>query len=106
MNHLPIAKINQVIKEYFEKNQSINTAAAKDLMPQFIQAGIFAKDHRNGLPIRNVLRELDRANALHLIPYVGAERKAVNRIGFLTTETSTGAFGNVFLMNFQKCRSI
>lgn len=78
MNHLPIAKINQVIKEYFEKNRSINTVPAKDLMPQFIQAGIFAKDHRNGLPIRNVLRELDRANALHLIPYVRAERKVVN----------------------------
>jgi len=78
MDQLLIAKINQVIKEYFEKNPLTDTIPAKDLMPQFIRAGIFAKDHRNGLPIRNVLRELDRANALHLILCVRAERKKMN----------------------------
>lgn len=78
MEQLLIAKINQVIKKYFEGNPSIETIPAKDLMLQFMQAGIFTKDHRNGLPIRNILRELDRANSLQLIPYVRAERKKVN----------------------------
>lgn len=72
MNHLPIAKINQVIKEYFEKNQSINTVPAKDLMPQFIQAGIFVKDHRSDLPIQKVLRELDDSDLLYLMPNMRA----------------------------------
>lgn len=78
MSQLPIAEINQVVKEYFESNPTDKTIPAKDLMPQFIEAGIFTKDHRNGLPIRNILRELDRANSLQLIPYVRAERKKVN----------------------------
>lgn len=78
MNQLPLAQINQVIKKYFEENPSLETMPAKDLMPQFIKAGIFSKDHQAGLPIRNVLRELDRTNSLHLIPHVRPERKAIN----------------------------
>jgi hypothetical protein len=47
-------------------------------MPQFIKADIFNKDHRNGLPIRNVLRDLDENNQLGMILYVFPERKAKN----------------------------
>jgi hypothetical protein len=70
--------INKVIKTYFEKNSNIQKILAKDLMPNFINAGIFEADHRNGLPIRKVLRDLDSKNKLSLIPYVLAERKSVN----------------------------
>lgn len=70
--------INQVIKEYFASKQSINLILAKDLMPQFIEAGIFNKDHREGLPIRKILIDLDEKQQLHLIPTVYAERKNVN----------------------------
>lgn len=70
--------INKVIKTYFEKNSNIPKVLAKDLMPNFINAGIFEADHRNGLPIRKVLRDLDSKNKLSLIPYVLAERKSVN----------------------------
>ncbi|WP_211316273.1 hypothetical protein [Flavobacterium faecale] len=48
------------------------------MMPYFILAGVFTKDAKDGLPIRNVLRRLDKNNQLHLIPYVYAERKEVN----------------------------
>lgn len=70
--------INQVIETYFEKNTSLTIVPAKKLMPDFISAGIFAKDHKNGLPIRKILRELDSTNELQLIPFVYAERNEQN----------------------------
>ena len=73
-----IQKINTVIKAYFDLNKSIKIIPAKDLMPQFIKAGIFSKDEKAGLPIRNVLRALDKKNELSLIPYTVAERKTKN----------------------------
>jgi hypothetical protein len=69
-----IIKINTVIKSYFEHNATEIKVRAKDLMPHFIEAGIFRKDEKHGLPIRELLRDLDRAEALQSIPYVFAER--------------------------------
>ena len=77
-----IAEINQVIQTYFENNQSVKEVMAKDMMPYFILAGIFPKDIKNGLPIRNILRRLDEKNALHQIPYVRVERKEANNNWF------------------------
>ncbi len=73
-----VQQINRVIEEYFKKNISVGRIPAKDLMPYFVEAGIFAKDHKNGLPIRKLLRSLDEENQLKLIPYVLTERKAQN----------------------------
>lgn len=73
-----IRLINLVISAYFEEYKSEYTIPAKDMMPYFIQAGIFTKDEKNGLPIRKLLRALDKNNQLSLIPYVYADRKAVN----------------------------
>lgn len=73
-----ITAINAVIKIYFDEHPKEVKIPAKDLMPQFIAAGIFSADHREGLPIRKVLRELDEENQLHLIPYVSPERKQKN----------------------------
>ncbi|GAA5033862.1 hypothetical protein GCM10011506_26660 [Marivirga lumbricoides] len=70
--------INQTIEEWFAKNKDIDKVLAKDLMPDFIKNGVFEKDHRKGLPIRNVLRELDRNDQLGQIPAVHPERKAKN----------------------------
>ena len=71
-----ISKINQVLEEYF-KNHS-QRILAKDLMPEFIKAGIFSKDNKNGLPIRKLLRELDKKKELDKIPYVFPDRKEKN----------------------------
>lgn len=80
-------QINNAIAAYFVKYPSPSKVAAKDLMPFFIKQGIFEKDHRNGLPIREILRELDRKKQLHLIPSVLAERKTVNTNWFfISTE--------------------
>ena len=72
---LKIESINRVIEAYFDKNTSLTIVPAKELMPAFIEAGIFTKDHKKGLPIRQILRELDRDKQLHLIPFVHPERK-------------------------------
>ena len=40
------------------------------------------KDKRNGLPLRNLLRQLDEDNLLYLIPQVSVERKDKNRYWF------------------------
>lgn len=74
-----IARINEVVKAYFENNPSVDKISAMDLMPEFIKAGIFNKDYeRKGLPIRNLLRELDRNNELDKIPSLLPERKPIN----------------------------
>lgn len=73
-----IDKINTVIQAYFEQNTTIIMVKAKDLMPHFIAAGIFKKDEKHGLPIRNFLRDLDRELQLQCIPYVFADRKDKN----------------------------
>ena len=70
-------QINLVLKDYFELNTSVKQIPAKDMMPYFVLAGIFKKDQKNGLPIQNLIRQLDASNQLHLIPYLFADRKIV-----------------------------
>lgn len=74
-----IGRIDQIVRDYFAENKSINEVPAKDLMPQFVEKGIFNKDHRAGLPIRNILRNLDASNKLYLLVHVKVVRKEVNR---------------------------
>lgn len=73
-----IHRINQVLEDYFKHNP--NKVQAKELMPLFIKNGIFAKDNKDtpGLPIRNLLRKLNKNNELKRIPYVIAEHKTKN----------------------------
>jgi len=73
-----IQKINEVVGCFFADPKNPREIPAKDLMPQFIENGIFSKDSKNGFPIRKLLRKLDEQNALWRIPYVHADRKTVN----------------------------
>ena len=82
-----INDINKIIAYYFEKNSSITKIPAKDLMPEFIKAGIFEKDEKNGLPIRKILRELDQKGKLEMIPYVFADRKPTNTNWYFQKES-------------------
>lgn len=90
-----IVKINEVIRNYFELNKSVKMIPAKELMPYFIKAEIFQNDHRDGLRIRSVLRDLDKRGELKLIPYLVEERKTTNtkwyfnNIGNLSKEQPT-----------------
>ena len=73
-----IQHINQVLCDYFAKNNVDEPVPAKQFMDVFIKAGIFSADRREGLPIRELLRELDRTQQLHLIPYTIPVRKDIN----------------------------
>lgn len=73
-----INQINNVLNKFFSNPSNPRSVRAKDLMDLFIAHGIFIADHRNGLPIRKLLRKLDRENNLHLIPFVRPERKNKN----------------------------
>ena len=47
-------------------------------MEEFIAAGIFKADHKEGLPIRNLLRELKSQGRLSELPNVEPESKGRN----------------------------
>ena len=70
-----------VIQDYLI-NQKLENVKPKDLMPLLIEKGFFNKDHREGLPLRNLLRQLDDDNLLYLLPQVSIERKDKNRYWF------------------------
>lgn len=77
-NFEKIQRINVVLEEFFSNKSNPSKIKAKDLMPLFIEKGIFNSDYKNGLPIRNLLRDLDELNNLPAIPYVVPERKLKN----------------------------
>ena len=78
MNTMQIERINKVVSDYFASHASVDKIPAKDLMEEFIAAGIFKADHKNGLPIRDLLRELDDLGRLSELPNVEPERKVKN----------------------------
>ena len=73
-----IQAINSVLNAYFADKTNPRQVPALELMGLFIDKGIFNKDHRNGLPIRNVLRKLHNEGRLHDIPYAHEELKQKN----------------------------
>lgn len=69
------SSINNSLKYYFSRNPETDEIRPKDIMPELIERKIFEKDYKKGSPIREILRELDKHDQLHLIPFVYAERK-------------------------------
>jgi hypothetical protein len=74
-----IGRIDQVIRDFFELNPDLVEIPAKELMSIFIQKGIFYKNHRDGLPIRNLLRDLDMEDKLFLLKHTKVIRHPVNK---------------------------
>ncbi len=71
-------RIKRCIMEYFDSH-SVTKIEAKELMPEFIKKGIFTSNHKDGLPIRDFLRKLEKENHLKLIPQAIFEQKNVNK---------------------------
>lgn len=93
-----ITNINQVLCDYFAKNNVNEPVPAKQFMDVFIKAGIFSADRKEGLPIRELLRELDRTHQLHLIPYTIPVRKDQNTnwyFGPVKTSSDQGHTGSL-----------
>ena len=74
-------KVKKAVEEFFI-NSNETKVMVKDLMPHFVKAGIFIKDHKDGLPIRDLLRELENDDLLKLIPQVHFEQKSNNKNWF------------------------
>ncbi len=81
-----IEKINKVVATYFEENTKVNWIPAKIIMYYLVQAEVFTKDVRNGLPLRKVLRKLDAENQLDKIPLLHAERVQDNTYWYFVRE--------------------
>lgn len=69
-----INKINKVITHYFETHTKVDWIPAKKIMPALIEAGVFVKDERKGLPLRKVLRKLEAQGDLDKISQLHAEQ--------------------------------
>ncbi len=67
----------------FLDNTSLDTVKPKDLMPELIEKGFFNKDHRNSLPLRNILREIEANDKLFLLPQVSFQQKAKTKYGII-----------------------
>lgn len=79
-----ISLINKILGEYFANPENPRKISAKELMPRFIECGVFSEGKSKWSPIRELLRELDEYNSLELIPFVLAERKTEKTYWFFT----------------------
>lgn len=81
-----VVLINKVIADYFEANTDKDWIPAKDIMADLIKSGVFNKDQKKGLPLRKVLRALDKDNALDKMPSAHAERTETATYWYLVRE--------------------
>lgn len=71
-----IGRIDQIVRDYFEETNIEGEIPAKEFMPLFIKKGIFKTNHRDGLSIRKVLRELDSLNKFYLLNNLCVKRNS------------------------------
>ncbi len=88
-NQQRILAVNLVVQNYFKKHPRETKIPVKDLMPEFVKNQIFSKDHRNGLPIRKLLRDLDKNNQLKAIPFLFAVRGPANTNWYFIRSSKT-----------------
>ena len=78
MKQKEIVIMGSVIQTFLSEKK-LENAKPKDLMQVLVNKGFFKQDHRAGLPLRNILRDLDNKGLLYLLPQVSVERKKSNR---------------------------
>jgi hypothetical protein len=81
-----IVQINEVIAHYFKSNENIDWIPLKLIMPSLVIANVFKKDEKKGLPLRKVLRALDKEGMLNKIPSIHAERRSQNVYWYIVRE--------------------
>lgn len=58
--------IDQIVADYFKLHPKVKEVQAKDLMQDFVKGGVFAKDYKDGLPLRDFLKKVEESNSLNL----------------------------------------
>ena len=81
MSNKQVNQINEALKAYYEQHPNDGKQPAKDFMDYFVTRGIFNQDSEKnpGLPLRNILRDLDEHNKCYVIPYLVVDRKLKKR---------------------------
>lgn len=74
MDDATIVRMGYAIQNYLESS-ALKSAKPKELMKRLIELGFFEKDQGEGLPLRNVLRNLNEIDKLYLLPNVQKEMK-------------------------------
>lgn len=82
-------EIDGFIQKWFERTGE-ERAKPKDVMPFLVKHGVFTKDYREGLPLRKVLRELDRSGDLQIMKTVHFEQRKKNKLWFFLPVRSGG----------------
>lgn len=73
--------VDEFIKRWFTVTGA-DIAKPKELMPYLVKQGVFTKDHREGFPLRNLLRQLETANQLSVSATARFEPKRKNKSWF------------------------
>ena len=77
MDDATIVKMGYAIQNYLERYR-LNSAKPAQLMERLIELGFFEKDYKEGLPLRDILRDLNESDKLFLLPQVKKELKTKN----------------------------
>ncbi len=89
-NRIQLAKrIDRLIAKWLRATGR-DEARAKDVMPLLIQNEVFRRDHRQGLPLRKLLRDLQRSGDLSVMRTVRPERKNKNTLWYFTLREPVG----------------
>ena len=89
-NKIQLAKrIDRLIAKWLRATGR-DEARAKDVMPLLIQNEVFRRDHRQDLPLRKLLRDLQRSGDLSVMRTVRPERKKKNTLWYFTLREPVG----------------
>jgi hypothetical protein len=77
-----VGTIDQIVFDYFKLHPKVKEVQAKDLMEDFIKGGVFSKDYKEGLPLRDFLKKLEDNDSLDLFKQTKLIRKAENKYWF------------------------
>ncbi|MBU0696726.1 MAG: hypothetical protein KKE39_09425 [Bacteroidetes bacterium] len=79
--------IDQIVFDYFKLHPKVKEIQAKDLMEDFIKGGVFSKDYKDGLPLRDFLKKLEDNDSLDLFKQTKLIRKVENKYWFFVKRT-------------------
>nr|MBC7611750.1 hypothetical protein [Pseudopedobacter sp.] len=79
--------IDQIVFDYFKLHPKVKEIQAKDLMEDFIKGGVFSKDYKDGLPLRDFLKKLEDNDGLDLFKQTKLIRKVENKYWFFVKKT-------------------
>ena len=84
MTRRPVTETAKLIDVYAQEWLRLNDSNVakntrpKDLLPYLVKRGVFSRDYREGLPLRRILRKLDKLGKLSLIRGLRVERGKTN----------------------------